>query len=103
LAAYRLAWAELSGSDVTDVRAVFHYVAHDRTIRPADLLDADGLRRLLGTVPGPADDTDDESETAGGEGMSGEDLAGVVVGGLWDVEPPDDPVIEDFLEPPPVE
>lgn len=106
LAAYRLAWAALSGSDVTAVRAVFHYVAHDRTIQPADLLDADGLRRLLGTVPGPADDTDnsdDEPETVGGEGMSAEDLAGVVVGGLRDVEPPDDPVIEDFLEPPPVE
>jgi DNA helicase-2/ATP-dependent DNA helicase PcrA len=60
LAAYRLAWAALSGSDVTDVRAVFHYVAHDRTVRPADLLDADGLRRLLATVPGPDDEQTDE-------------------------------------------
>jgi DNA helicase-2/ATP-dependent DNA helicase PcrA len=53
LAAYRLAWAALSGSDVGDVRAVFHYVAHDRTVRPADLLDVAGLGDLLDSVPGP--------------------------------------------------
>jgi ATP-dependent DNA helicase UvrD/PcrA len=51
LAAYRLAWAALSGSEVDSVRAAFHYVAHDRTIRPVDLVDADGLRALLRGVP----------------------------------------------------
>jgi DNA helicase-2/ATP-dependent DNA helicase PcrA len=55
LAAYRLAWAALNDEDVRVVRAVFHYVAHDRTIEPADLLDAEGLRRLLATVPEAAD------------------------------------------------
>ncbi|HEY0806334.1 MAG TPA: ATP-dependent DNA helicase [Pseudonocardiaceae bacterium] len=52
LAAYRLAWAALSGSDVADVRAVFHYVAHNHTVRPPDLLDVTGLRDLLDAVPG---------------------------------------------------
>jgi DNA helicase-2/ATP-dependent DNA helicase PcrA len=51
LAAYRLAWAELSGTPLERVRAAFHYVRHDRTLRPVDLLDADGLRDLLRTVP----------------------------------------------------
>jgi DNA helicase-2/ATP-dependent DNA helicase PcrA len=51
LAAYRLAWAALSGSDVAKVRAAFHYVAHNRTVAPVDLLDAAGLRKLLDTVP----------------------------------------------------
>jgi hypothetical protein len=32
---------------------VFHYVAHDRTVRPDDLLDAAQLRALLDAVPGP--------------------------------------------------
>jgi DNA helicase-2/ATP-dependent DNA helicase PcrA len=51
LAAYRLAWAALSGSDVDSVQAAFHYVASNRTVRPADLLDAGGLRELLRAVP----------------------------------------------------
>ena len=51
LAAYRLAWAELSGTVVDRVRAAFHYVRHDHTLRPTDLLDADGLRDLLRSVP----------------------------------------------------
>ncbi|GAA2811304.1 ATP-dependent DNA helicase [Saccharopolyspora taberi] len=53
LAAYRLAWSELSGAPLEKVRAAFHYVRHDRTLRPADLLDADGLRRLVAEVPVP--------------------------------------------------
>jgi DNA helicase-2/ATP-dependent DNA helicase PcrA len=32
------------------VRAAFHYVAVNRTIAPADLLDANGLRALLDGV-----------------------------------------------------
>ncbi|SDC98454.1 ATP-dependent helicase [Actinokineospora iranica] len=51
LAAYRLAWAGLSGVPLDKVRAAFHYVRHDTTLRPADLLDADGLRALLRSVP----------------------------------------------------
>jgi len=51
LAAYRLAWAELSGVPLDRVRAALHYVRHDRTLRPADLLDAGGLRNLLRSVP----------------------------------------------------
>jgi DNA helicase II / ATP-dependent DNA helicase PcrA len=47
LAAYRLAWAELAGVPVGRVRAAFHYVAEEVTVRPADLLDAEGLSELL--------------------------------------------------------
>ncbi|WP_281173682.1 ATP-dependent helicase [Actinokineospora inagensis] len=51
LAAYRLAWAGLSGTPLDQVRAAFHYVSRDTTLRPADLLDADGLRALLRAIP----------------------------------------------------
>jgi DNA helicase-2/ATP-dependent DNA helicase PcrA len=51
LAAYRLAWAALSGTPVERVRAAFHYVRQDHTLRPVDLRDADGLRALLRSVP----------------------------------------------------
>ncbi|WAL64825.1 UvrD-helicase domain-containing protein [Amycolatopsis cynarae] len=51
LAAYRLAWASLSGTPLERVRAAFHYVRDDHTLRPVDLLDADGLRELLRGVP----------------------------------------------------
>jgi DNA helicase-2/ATP-dependent DNA helicase PcrA len=51
LAAYRLAWAALTGTPVEKVRAAFHYVRQDHTLRPADLLDADGLRELVRTIP----------------------------------------------------
>jgi DNA helicase-2/ATP-dependent DNA helicase PcrA len=54
LAAYRLAWSALSGVPLERVRAAFHYVRHNRTLRPTDLLDADGLRNLLRGIP-PAD------------------------------------------------
>jgi DNA helicase-2/ATP-dependent DNA helicase PcrA len=51
LAAYRLAWAQLTRIPVDRVRAAFHYVREDFTLRPADLLDADGLRALVRSVP----------------------------------------------------
>jgi DNA helicase-2/ATP-dependent DNA helicase PcrA len=51
LAAYRLAWAALAGCEPERVRAAFHFVRQDVTLRPADLLDADGLRALLASVP----------------------------------------------------
>jgi DNA helicase-2/ATP-dependent DNA helicase PcrA len=47
LAAYRLAWASLNGVDVTRVRAAFHYVRSNQTLRPVDLMDAPALRALL--------------------------------------------------------
>jgi DNA helicase-2/ATP-dependent DNA helicase PcrA len=51
LAAYRLAWAELSGTPVGLVRAAFHYVRADRTVAPVDLLDAAGLHTLVESIP----------------------------------------------------
>jgi len=51
LAAYRLAWAALAGVAVSQVRAAFYYVAHDQTVRPADLLDEAGLAALIDQVP----------------------------------------------------
>jgi ATP-dependent DNA helicase UvrD/PcrA len=51
LAAYRLAWAALAGVPVTEVRAAFYYVAHDQTVRPADLLDESGLAALINQIP----------------------------------------------------
>ncbi len=51
LAAYRLAWAELAGVPPERVRAAFHYVRSGVTLSPVDLLDADGLRALLESVP----------------------------------------------------
>ena len=53
LAAYRLAWAELSATPVTRVRAAFHYVRQDRTVAPVDLLDAPGLHALVDRIPTP--------------------------------------------------
>ncbi|MCG5216625.1 UvrD-helicase domain-containing protein [Streptosporangium soli] len=51
LAAYRLAWAELAGAPIEQVRAAFHYVRSNETIRPVDLLDAPGLAALVESVP----------------------------------------------------
>ena len=50
LAAYRLAWAALAGVPLDQVRAAFYYVRDDRTVRPADLLDAAGLAALIESV-----------------------------------------------------
>ncbi|HEX6967358.1 MAG TPA: ATP-dependent DNA helicase [Micromonosporaceae bacterium] len=51
LAVYRLAWAELAGVPVARVRAGFYYVADGVTVRPVDLLDADGLAALVADLP----------------------------------------------------
>jgi DNA helicase-2/ATP-dependent DNA helicase PcrA len=51
LAAYRLAWSALTDVPLDKVRAAFYYVRHDRTVRPADLLDTDGLKDLISRVP----------------------------------------------------
>lgn len=51
LAAYRLAWSHLAGVPLEQVSAAFHYVRANRTVRPVDLLDADGLVALIEAVP----------------------------------------------------
>ena len=51
LAAYRLAWSALARVPLEDVRAAFHYVRDGETVRPVDLLDADGLAALVAAVP----------------------------------------------------
>jgi DNA helicase-2/ATP-dependent DNA helicase PcrA len=56
LAAYRLAWADLTGCVLAQVRAVFCYLrgsadsVHGATVAPADLLDRAGLVELLRSV-----------------------------------------------------
>ncbi|MEV4297848.1 ATP-dependent helicase [Microbispora rosea] len=51
LAAYRVAWAALAGAPLEKVGAAFHYVRSNDTVRPVDLLDADGLTALIQRVP----------------------------------------------------
>lgn len=51
LAAYRMAWAKLSDVPVVNVTAAFYYVAHDKTVRPADLLDEAALTALITQLP----------------------------------------------------
>lgn len=51
LAVYRLAWAEIEGVPLERVRAAFHYVGSEESVRPSDLLDYDGLLALLQRVP----------------------------------------------------
>ncbi|MBU2670907.1 DEAD/DEAH box helicase [Actinoplanes bogorensis] len=51
LAAYRLAWASLADVPLNRVRAGFHYVRDQVTVRPVDLLDADGLAALVERLP----------------------------------------------------
>jgi DNA helicase-2/ATP-dependent DNA helicase PcrA len=57
LATYRLAWAELAGVPVATVSAGFHYVAEGVTVRPAELLDADGLTALVTGLPPAREDS----------------------------------------------
>ena len=47
LAIYRLAWAELTGVPVEQVRAAFHYVRTGRTVEPDDLPDRQALEAML--------------------------------------------------------
>ncbi|GAA2589433.1 ATP-dependent DNA helicase [Dactylosporangium fulvum] len=51
LAAYRLAWAELRGVPLEQVGAAFFYVRDGVTVRPADLLDEEGLLALITRLP----------------------------------------------------
>jgi DNA helicase-2/ATP-dependent DNA helicase PcrA len=64
LAAYRLAWSALAGVDLPKVRAAFYYVRYNRTVRPADLLDAQGLEELIAAIPA-ADQPPPAREPAG--------------------------------------
>ncbi len=50
LAMYRLAWAKLSGCDISKVSAAFHYVPSGVTDQPADLLDEAALIALISSV-----------------------------------------------------
>jgi DNA helicase-2/ATP-dependent DNA helicase PcrA len=54
LAAYRVAWASLAEVPVERVRAGFHYVREQVTVRPADLLDAEALAALVEEIPAAA-------------------------------------------------
>ena len=51
LAAYRLAFARLRGLPLTCVKAAFHHVRENLTIRPVDLLDETALEALIRSVP----------------------------------------------------
>ncbi|MET7421859.1 UvrD-helicase domain-containing protein [Dactylosporangium sp. NPDC005555] len=51
LAAYRLAWSELRGLPLDRVGAAFFYVRDGVTVRPADLLDEEGLLALITALP----------------------------------------------------
>ncbi|MCU1692623.1 MAG: UvrD/REP helicase [Frankiales bacterium] len=51
LAVYRLAWSALAGVPLEQVSAAFHHVREGRTVRPVDLLDAEGLAALVRGVP----------------------------------------------------
>jgi DNA helicase-2/ATP-dependent DNA helicase PcrA len=51
LSAYRIAWATLAGVPVNRVRAGFHYVREQVTVRPADLMDTAALAALITEIP----------------------------------------------------
>jgi DNA helicase II / ATP-dependent DNA helicase PcrA len=50
LAMYRLAWAKLSGCDISKISAAFHYVPTGVTDQPADLLDEAALITLISSI-----------------------------------------------------
>jgi DNA helicase-2/ATP-dependent DNA helicase PcrA len=54
LATYRLAFARLYGFELTRVSAAFHYVRDNLTLRPTDLLGAEALESLIGSLPSRA-------------------------------------------------
>ena len=51
LAAYRLAWHHLTGTPLERIRAAFHYVESDTTVRPVDLASESELIGLLRDIP----------------------------------------------------
>jgi DNA helicase-2/ATP-dependent DNA helicase PcrA len=50
LAMYRLAWAKLSGCEISKISAAFHYVPTGVTDQPADLLDEAALITLISSI-----------------------------------------------------
>ena len=50
LAMYRLAWAKLSGCELSKVSAAFHYVPTGITDQPVDLLDEADLVQLISDI-----------------------------------------------------
>jgi DNA helicase-2/ATP-dependent DNA helicase PcrA len=53
LAMYRLAWAKLSGCEISKISAAFHYVPTGITDKPSDLLDEAALIALITAVELP--------------------------------------------------
>ena len=51
LAMYRLAYAKLKNVPIENISAAFHYVIENQTVRPADILDEQGLINLVSKVP----------------------------------------------------
>jgi DNA helicase-2/ATP-dependent DNA helicase PcrA len=51
LAMYRLAYAKLKQIPIENISAAFHYVVDNQTVRPADILDEQGLINLVSKVP----------------------------------------------------
>ena len=47
LAMYRLAYAKLTGIPIEKISGAFHYVGHNETVRPADLLSAQELEEII--------------------------------------------------------
>jgi DNA helicase II / ATP-dependent DNA helicase PcrA len=54
LAMYRLAWAKLSGTDITKVKAAFHYVPTGKDHSPANLLSQEELITLISGIDSDA-------------------------------------------------
>jgi DNA helicase-2/ATP-dependent DNA helicase PcrA len=55
LAMYRLAWAKLSGTDISKVKAAFHYVPTGRDHSPANLMSQEELIALISRIDSDAD------------------------------------------------
>ena len=51
LAMYRLAYAKLKNVPIENISAAFHYVIDNQTVRPADILDQQGLINIVSKVP----------------------------------------------------
>jgi DNA helicase-2/ATP-dependent DNA helicase PcrA len=51
LAMYRLAYAKLKNVPIENISAAFHYVIDNQTVKPADILDEQGLINLVSKVP----------------------------------------------------
>ena len=47
---YRLAWARLSGCDISKISAAFHYVPTGITDQPVDLLNEEDLIQLISNI-----------------------------------------------------